>query len=294
MSSVLIVRVSAEESPSPASLEDRFTALEVKFADLHQGNNSLQIHIRTLEVRLATSEDTLINLSPTILGKHTHKSFAFFPKLPPELRRMVWKFARPSPRVLKIYQFKTAPDDKPELYSTAKVPSLLHACQESRRIAKEWYELSLRWYARIKEGEGRIYFDFSSDFLYYPLFDGKDMKHPTRSIPSPVVIHCQDKQKVRKIVLEVPQLRDRFIYGTICYSFASEAILVLDEEPMCQGSAELSDFSFTTDNFAWQQGRTLQQVYDDVSKRPDMQEYSGRWNLKRIQRAKFSGAGREG
>jgi uncharacterized coiled-coil protein SlyX len=275
-------------------LQHKFAAQGTKIADIQKENESLKARIRTLEVRLATSEDTLINLSSATLDEHTHKSFTFFPQLPPELRRMVWTLARPPPRVLKVFKLETIPDGEPELYSTAKVPSLLHACQESRRVAKEWYELSLRCCTRIGEQEGRVYFDFSSDFLYYsPIYD-KDMGHPTHLNPHPADIHCHDREKVKKVVLEVRQFNDRFAYVTICYPFASEAILVLDEELMFRGSAKLSDFSFTMDNFAWQRGRTLQQVYDGVSKEPGMEKYSGRWNLKRIQRAKFSDAGREG
>jgi 2EXR family len=72
------------------------------------------------------------------------KAFALFPKFPPELRRMVWIFARPPPRVIKLLWAKVGGDEEDVIYSTAKVPSLLQTRQESRKIAKGWYELTFR------------------------------------------------------------------------------------------------------------------------------------------------------
>jgi hypothetical protein len=185
--------------PSLSSIEDRLAALEGHNVELWKENKSLQSRIRTLEVRLATAEDTLINLSIQTLGKETQKSFAFFPQLPSEFRRMIWTFARPAPRVLKLFEKRVGIETV--VYSTAKVPALLHACQESRRIAKEWYELS---FPRIFRGLQfpYIYIDYSSDFIYVPRRYGEDKGNPSRSNIAPYLISVLSFGKSMNVIQE--------------------------------------------------------------------------------------------
>ncbi|KAE9364822.1 hypothetical protein N431DRAFT_564035 [Stipitochalara longipes BDJ] len=268
----------------PRSVEERLAALEEQNFELHKKNEALEGRIRTLEVRLATTEHTLITLSPQTLGKQTHKAFALFPKLPPELRRMVWTLARPGPRVIKIFQSKVG--DKEIIYSTAKVPTLLHTCQESRRIAKNWYELSFQCGWR---GTPRVYFDFSSDFVYFPRFPGKDSKYSTHSIASPSSISRNEREKVKRVVQEVESYNSRFDFISFFYPSATEAVLVLAEEGMSQGVAEQSEFVATEDAFLWQENQILHEIYHRYSQKPDRLIKRLSWNLVNIQRARFCG-----
>jgi hypothetical protein len=277
--SILIVRASAKHSPSLQDLQDKLAALEKR-------NESLESRVRMLEVRLATSEDTLINLSPATLGKNTHKSFAFFPKLPPELRRLVWKFARPAPQVLKIFETRVGNEDI--LYSTAKIPALLHTCQESRRATKEWYELSLMRY-KTKSNLGRIYFDFSCDFVYVTYKDDED-----RTVVNPNDIDCRVADKVKNVAYEVPASSAEFEIISIAFPTANRAMLIGEREGMSQGGAEQSDFYKVADELPWQMGRTLYEIYNDVVQSREKPYVCEGWDLTSIQRARFSDARRQG
>jgi hypothetical protein len=284
-------RVYAEHLPSPGSIEDQLAALLGHNVELWKENQSLQSRIRTLEVRLATAEDTLINLSPQNLGMQTHKSFAFFPKLPLEIRRMIWIFARPVPRVLKI--FEKWEGVQKVVYSTAKVPALLHACQESRWIAKEWYKLSFPG-DYFEPQSSRIYFDCSSDYIYVPQEFGEDKGNPTHSNINPYLIRYMMTSKVMSVIHEVPEIWEIFYLLAHYFPSATKALLVLETEGMLQGSAELSEFTLTADPFTWQETRTLQKTYIDASEKPRYDYLAGNWNLTSIQRARFAAVGREG
>ncbi|KAH7410891.1 hypothetical protein BKA64DRAFT_638549 [Cadophora sp. MPI-SDFR-AT-0126] len=78
-------------------------------------------------------------------GKEDEK-FTLFPKLPLELRRMVWSESTKVQRDVAIYVHETEQDDR-DLKSTSPtlftpcVPVLFHVCKESREIATRIYEL---------------------------------------------------------------------------------------------------------------------------------------------------------
>ena len=169
----------------------------------------------------------LISLSPQNPGKHTHRAFAFFPKLPAELRCMIWTLARSEPRVVKIFISK----DRNRFYSTAKVPTLLQICQESRRIAKQWYKLCFQKRVSAIDFVPRVYFDFSSDFLYVPS-NGSPKGDPTRSNCYPYDLLIGDTEKVQKVVCEVTPYSEMFREIADYFPVASEALLILREEGM--------------------------------------------------------------
>ncbi|PMD12351.1 hypothetical protein NA56DRAFT_666476 [Hyaloscypha hepaticicola] len=271
------------DSPSkiPSSIEDRLAALEGHNFELWKENQSLQSRICTLEVRLATAEDTLINLSPQNLGMQTHKSFAFFPKLSPELRRMIWTFARPGPRVLKIFEKKEGDQRS----------NILHceiACTSPRmpRVTFPWHP---------KEPQSScIYFDCSSDFVYIPRRSRGDKGNPTRSNINPYIISFTIPNKVMNVIHEVTESWEHIHIPAYCFSSATKALLVLEREGMLQGSAELSEFTLTVDTFNWQGTLTLQQAYIDASGKSRYKYLAGSWNLTSIQRARFGAVGRDG
>jgi len=205
---------------------------------------------------------------------------------------MVWTFARPAPRVVNIFLSKT--DGNDILYSTAKVPSLLHVCQESRRLAKQWYQLSFQ--LAINWGDpdaARVYFDFSSDFLYFPYLTGGDPSDHSRFFPHAWDIDCDTRAKVRKVVQEVTSYSEQFYRISISYPFATEALLVGRKEGMSQGGAEQSDFVVTEDAFGWQKYRSLVDIYNTHVENPDDFDKTLPWNLVSIQRARFHGVEKE-
>jgi hypothetical protein len=102
---------------------------------------------------------------------HPLEEFPCFGHLPLEIRLLIWKYARPDPRVVRLAWSKLPPkapawSSCPELwrtnYSEAPIPAMLHACSESRQVALKWYRLALEHCST----EPHVYFDFSADFLH--------------------------------------------------------------------------------------------------------------------------------
>lgn len=77
----------------------------------------------------------------------TDRTFTLFPKLPIELRLIVWEMALPGPRILKSSLTRTTSGDTCwDLRPSEKSPALLFTCQESRAVAEKSYKpVSLRW-----------------------------------------------------------------------------------------------------------------------------------------------------
>lgn len=81
------------------------------------------------------------------------QEFTLFPHLPPEIRDMVWKWALPGPRVVRVQGRGTIsePEDLVEAVANlhlepqdpvCKIPlatPLLHACSRSRYVALKRY-----------------------------------------------------------------------------------------------------------------------------------------------------------
>ncbi|KAF8857883.1 hypothetical protein BDZ45DRAFT_419394 [Acephala macrosclerotiorum] len=94
----------------------------------------------------------------------TAPAFVSFLKLPKELQLMIWKFSIPGARTMKLSsKGVTLRGAKHELLKAeAAMPSLLHACYESRRIALNKYVL------HFLEHPGMVpqYLDLSRDTLF--------------------------------------------------------------------------------------------------------------------------------
>jgi hypothetical protein len=82
-----------------------------------------------------------------------------FPDLPPEIRREIWRYLLPGPRVIHVMGSARAGGGQCFVDSLEN-PTILHVCQESRAFALEHYRLSFKPHLRRP-----IYFDFSSDIL---------------------------------------------------------------------------------------------------------------------------------
>lgn len=100
-------------------------------------------------------------------------SFAPFAKLPPELQCLIWNHALPGPQIITITSKWRGPRQSRSRYKYSaekpralyKVPSIFHACSDSRQIALATYQPSFRH--RL---EHPIFFDIEQDTLF--MLDG--------------------------------------------------------------------------------------------------------------------------
>jgi hypothetical protein len=100
------------------------------------------------------------------------KHFVFFPRLPAELRRIIWLFAIPGPRTITIFSQKEAFVTNADGHaacnpsipakSNSKAPALLHTNRESRDVALKFYSLAFKEHLNQRP----VYFRFSTDTLY--------------------------------------------------------------------------------------------------------------------------------
>ena len=123
-------------------------------------------------------------VSPFYRTQQNLDNFQLFPRLPTELRLLIWEFARPEGRIIKMRVRRNR-----NLYSRAPVPNLLHTNQESRKLALKWYELTF---------EAQIYFDWSVDAIW---MKDKDLYCNNGAY---VIIKEEDASKVRRCVYEIP------------------------------------------------------------------------------------------
>lgn len=91
----------------------------------------------TIKARSAASTNSLhqILMDSTSSATTTLDEFAFFPKLPFDLRTQIWRLSLPGPRLVNIIWDGSCK-------STAKIPPALHVCRESRHELRRWYKLS--------------------------------------------------------------------------------------------------------------------------------------------------------
>ncbi|KAE9376147.1 hypothetical protein N431DRAFT_543445 [Stipitochalara longipes BDJ] len=101
--------------------------------------------------------------------------FHLFPKLPPEIRRMIWSVSIPGQRVIRVVPHSSSKTMTQESISTYRliygaqdfmdhIPTvLLQICKESRTFALERYKpfLGGPW------GDLPLYFDFVGDTLFF-------------------------------------------------------------------------------------------------------------------------------
>ncbi|PBP22006.1 hypothetical protein BUE80_DR007108 [Diplocarpon rosae] len=101
----------------------------------------------------------------------TKRAFVLFPKLPFEVRELVFEFAKLGPQIVTIASVPCEADQasQTELVTQAfyNVPPLLHVNAQSRKQAKRYYELAFSRNLACNP----LYFNFKTDAL---LFDGED------------------------------------------------------------------------------------------------------------------------
>ncbi|KAF4638069.1 hypothetical protein G7Y89_g31 [Cudoniella acicularis] len=88
-----------------------------------------------------------------------------FSQLPFEIRMMIWKFAIPKPRVIRL-DFKTSLDRPCRAFDMGPpfIPKLLHICHESREVACEVYRLGFGTSTSIYDKD---WWNPSADMVYF-------------------------------------------------------------------------------------------------------------------------------
>jgi hypothetical protein len=97
-------------------------------------------------------------------------TFPLFPKLPSELRQIIWTLALPKPRTIMVtsrafvtYDERMSPVRNFRAGHNAQiVPCVLHVCAESRNLGLKTYQPAFATQLRARP----IYFNFQSDTLY--------------------------------------------------------------------------------------------------------------------------------
>lgn len=121
------------------------------------------------------TSSNLIQTNTTLLLRHLGlldpaPAFEMFGDLPTEIRTLVWQFAMMEPRVIELR--KSGPTEGPHsagkekgIWSIARVPSVLHACRESRIEALKVYDLAFG--TRVPTVEPRVYVNFARDIVFF-------------------------------------------------------------------------------------------------------------------------------
>ncbi|KAF8850227.1 hypothetical protein BDZ45DRAFT_751939 [Acephala macrosclerotiorum] len=265
---LLIIWIQALRITSaPAPIEPLFHPLR---ADCDASVQPAMSHPSPVNLRIHPQRRYLTKRFRTTIPKSDNRwdivlpEFHFFGRLPPEVRFLIWEAARPDPRVVKISQVKP---DKGQgsygaIYSKAKVPSLLHACSESRRVALQWYELS---FGHRLRSPGTMYFDQSVDFAYFQCQKCRGRFHACdRNTCGLGLLSYVTREQVKRVVYESDAEFDPVFSLWFNFPAAEEVLLVEAGKGLGLGvEASLSSFTCNTAVFPWQEGKDLLTYYNE-------------------------------
>ncbi|KAF6835730.1 hypothetical protein CPLU01_04200 [Colletotrichum plurivorum] len=94
----------------------------------------------------------------------------FFPKLPLELRIVIWRLSLPKPRTVSIRYGATTLSWNSDFIngtSKAEIPTILHVCHESRKEGLRHYKLRFG-----VAGPAKVFFDSEVDILHIGRMEG--------------------------------------------------------------------------------------------------------------------------
>jgi hypothetical protein len=119
--------------------------------------------------------------------KHILAEFMLFPKLPIELRRVIWRCSLLGRRVVEVlYENETG-----QCKSCCPIPTTLHVNSEARGVALESYELAFA----TPRANAMVYFDFSVDAL----FIGVGNVSPSRTDPASLLFRTLQYNDLRRL-----------------------------------------------------------------------------------------------
>ena len=164
---------------------------------------------------------------------HPLEKSACFGHLPRELRLLIWKYARPDPRVIRLAWSKRSPKAPKRCsypkywranYSEAPIPAMLHACSESRQVALGWYRLAFR----RGQAKPRVYFDFSADILHVGCryCDGYQCNRNSMD-----TLNLADARRVTKLLLSFPGRKDLIHTAFTCAFLSSKRYCCTTRQP---------------------------------------------------------------
>jgi hypothetical protein len=135
--------------------------------------------LRCYNLQLQDQVQNLTRQLEQICSLQEPKKFHLFPRLPPELRRKIWRHALPSPRIMSIDFIQRPHQSIPQFEPNHPPPVLLQVCHESREVALENYELAFEAQGPCGSSQQAptggtpnpsprgFYFDFRTDTLCF-------------------------------------------------------------------------------------------------------------------------------
>lgn len=218
-------------------LEDLKSTLLKRMNDMSHG---ISKGTKILRSDIATVQRELY---ATQLCSSNQDEFAYFPKLPPEIRLMIWKMACFTPNVVKLHPRFGAEDVIFRGFDCSgyRLPAVLHTSQESRREALKWYDQSSMKKDPISPVGKELqyspkYFNFAIDIFYLDIEDNFANDNPGAWVFEicSYSVYC----KFRRIALSLASLntiKDEDLYLLVKqYSQLEEIVLV-------QNSSEMSE-----------------------------------------------------
>ncbi|KAH9222668.1 hypothetical protein DL95DRAFT_401690 [Leptodontidium sp. 2 PMI_412] len=172
-------------------------------------------------------------ISPSIAAK----SFKYFPRLPVAVRHRIWKHAIPAGRLVRIFYTKIqylsgtySNDDlgQTTFTSNTPVPSMLHACSESREIASKVYKLCLG----TDQSPATVYLDLSVDTLYFGSFARKDRIFDAGTLVN--TFAEEDFQNIRHLAVQYQTFKRYFcnnMHGVADFVGIQTLTLVVENNP---------------------------------------------------------------
>ncbi|APA06060.1 hypothetical protein sscle_01g008300 [Sclerotinia sclerotiorum 1980 UF-70] len=189
-------------------------------------------------------------------------TFLRFSKLPQKLRHQIWHFTRPEARYIKIRESRWTTG----LFSGAPIPAMLHTCQESRKMALIWYDLS---FARDPEmcfldqhtlntimenaltneepREARIYFDWERDGLYSQCARCTGHRMSCRHAPLSF-----DFLRIKRLAFEGPLSVNPFYKIALCFPAVESIILIRGRSSIRRKAVLPLEFIYVDKRFEWE------------------------------------------
>jgi 2EXR family len=166
---------------------------------------------------------------------------------------MIWKFAHPEARVIKLSTSKKQNHDCPyhSLVSRVPVPGILQACTESRQVALLWYRLLFKPVC----GYGGTYFDTERDYMYYEpkerrLLTGSNLPVHQYSWTEDKRIWAEDRKCISNIVVHYRSRAQGSVGSVVstllelaksCNEYTREVMFLGPQAPELQEGNLLSD-----------------------------------------------------
>ncbi|KAJ8070942.1 hypothetical protein OCU04_001300 [Sclerotinia nivalis] len=189
-------------------------------------------------------------------------TFLHFSELPQKVRHRIWHFARPEARYIKIRESKWVTG----LFSDAPIPAMLHTCQESRKVALTWYDLSFArdpemgfWdqqtLGTIMENaltneeprEARIYFDWERDGLYSQCARCTGHRMSCRHAPLSF-----DFLRIKRLAFEGPLSINPFYKIALCFPAVESIMLIRGRSSIRRKAVLPFEFIPVDEKFEWE------------------------------------------